>query len=302
MKREKLVSLFISNSLRIIVPLGVLAVIGISAILGITFYKISYPAPTAEPTNPSFYMLESSDIEVTSEDGDRVYGWWIPAESSTSAILLAPGYGMSRSDALSLSAELNKRGFNTFIYAPRGSTASRKRSSTFGLKEKNEILVALQFIKKGIGNDHPEIGVWGVDVGAYAALWAATTVPEVQAVVVDSVYASIPDFINIRIQEELDTGNRFLRFGCRQIFRLIYITSGSFRENKIPVKRLSDCSFLFITGDNREALKLLSMDLYNEIPSKKEIVPFPESRIRLMEGNELHNYDLTVADFFERSL
>jgi dipeptidyl aminopeptidase/acylaminoacyl peptidase len=302
MKQRLSAKILAFHGFRIILPLAILVVAALLAIPAFVYYKIAYPQKPQEPTDPSLYMLEFSDIEVPSEQGAPITGWWIPAENGSAGVLLAPGYGMTRSDALSLAAELHKREFHVFIYAQRGSAASREKSSTFGLKEAEDMRVALQFLRKGTKNKPTPVGIWGVDVGAYAALWTAASVPEVRALVADSAYASIYDFMNTCIREQFDTDNRWLQFGCRQIFRVLRIASGSFENRQLPVEQLSNCPILFITGKNRSVFVPLATDLYNRLPSKKEMLSLPESRVRLMGGSELQNYDTKVADFFERNL
>jgi len=302
MKQRLPVKIIFFNNLWIILPAVIILVLVIVVIPVGAFYKITHPPVSGEPTDPSFFMLQSSDMEVSSDDGDQIKGWWIPAVKGSPGILLAPGYGMGRSDALSLAAALNKRGFNIFLYAPPGSNASGKKSSAFGLKEKEELLLALKFIQSINESDRNRIGIWGVDVSAYASLWAAASVPEVRAIAVDSVYESVFDFLDVRIMEEFDIDNRLLQFGCRQIFRIRYITSGSMRENLTPIEQLTDRSFLFITGENRKTLGKLSTKLYDKLTLKKEMVSLDKSRVRLLDGSELQNYDMNIAEFFEQNL
>ena len=289
-----------SNNLWMILPALILLLVAIVGIPAGAFYKITHPPAAAEPTDPSFFLMKSTDAIVPSRDGNRITGWWIPAAEGSPGILMAPGYGMSRSDALSLASALNKRGFNIFIYSPRGSSASPYKASTFGLEEKEDLHMALEFI---IEESHPNrIGIWGVDTSAYASLWAASVVPEVRAIAADGAYESFLSFLDVRIREEFETDNSLLRFGCRQVFRIWNLASGSLEDETLPVERLSDRSFLFITGENRKELAKLSAAVYDKIPSNKEMVSLAKSRVRLLDGSDLKNYDMKVAEFFERNL
>ncbi len=302
MKQRLPVNALISSSLRIILPVLLLCVLIVLTAYGFVFYRITHPPQYNEPTNPAFYMLESMDVEITSEDGDKIYGWWIPAGKNSAGILLAAGYGMNRSDVLSLAAVLNKRDLNVLVYAQRGSSGSGEKSSSFGLKEKEDMVHAIRFLQSITESDPSRIGIWGVDVQAYASLWAAASIPEVRAIAADNPYSSLNDFIHVRIQEEFDLDSRILHFGCKQIFRLRYVASGSLKEAHIPLELLSDRSFLFITGENREALSKLTAELYDDLSAKKEMISLKESRVRFMEGNDLRDYDTRVADFFEENL
>ena len=302
MKQRLPVNTILFNALRFTLPVALFLVLIILAIPGFMFFKIVRPPLHGEPTDPSFYMLQSSDIAVTSKDGDIINGWWIPVIKESAGILLAPGYGMNRSDALSLAAVLHKRGFNVFLYAQRGSSASRERSSTLGLKEKEDMILLLRFLQSMTESNPDRIGIWGVDVNAYASLWAAASIPEVRAIAADNPYSFLYDFINVRIQEEFGMENRLLQFGCRQIFRVWYMTSGALKNEQIPVEQLSDRSFLFITGKNRPVLSQSTMELYDKLSARKEMVPLEKSRGRLLGGDDLSSYDMKVADFFEQNL
>jgi hypothetical protein len=275
---------------------------GVLSALGFMVYRVSHPDILPEPLNPSYHLLKSTDIQIPTYDGKELSGWWIPGARGSAGIVLAPGFGLSCSDALSLATSLHQKGFNILLYGQRGSSASHEKASTFGLKEEADMLSALQYIRSRPESDESRIGIWGVDVGAYAALKAGATVPEVRAVVADSAYESATDFLEVRVAEEFHLNYRFLQLGCRQIFRLFYITSGSLNNQTIPVKELAGRSILIITGENRKKLGSLATALYDKLPSKKEILPLETSRIHLMPGSEFQGYDTQVADFFQKNL
>jgi hypothetical protein len=285
-----------------ILPAAIILGLGILATPCLLVYKVSKFRMSQETLDPSFHFLEFSDIRMTSPDGNEIHGWWIPGMEGFAGIVLAPGFGMNRSDALSLATVLHKEGFNILIYGQRGSSASSEKSSSFGLKEEKDMLSILQFIQKRPEIDPSSIGIWGVDVGAYSALQAAAAVLEVRAIAADNVFESISNFVDIRIDEEFDLENRFLQFGCRQIYRLFYITSGSLSDEGIPVEKLVDRSLLFITGENRKKLGYLTTALYEKLSSEKEIISFKTSRVHLMKEEEFQGYDRRVADFFLQNL
>ncbi len=280
------------------VILGVVIV----AIPSVLFFTISHPDPVGEQLNPSYYLLEFSDIRATSDDGEEINGWWIPGGKGSAGIVLSPGYGMSRSDVLSLATALHSKGYNVFIYAQRGSSASARKTSTFGLKESEDMLHAIHFVQSRPESDRTSIGIWGVDVGAYSALLAAASVAEVRAIAADSAFESPYEFLDLMIDEEYGLNNRMLQFGCRQILRLFSTATGSPGVREMPFEGPYNCSFLFIIGENRKKLGRLTTSLYGKIPPKKEIISFGTSRIHMMKGEEFQDYDRQVTDFFLQSL
>jgi pimeloyl-ACP methyl ester carboxylesterase len=285
-----------------ILPAAIILGLGILAIPCLLVYKVSKFRMSQETLDPSFYLLEFSKIGITSIGGNEIHGWWIPGAEGFAGIVLAPGFGMNRSDALSLATVLHKEGFNILIYGQRGSSASSEKSSTFGLKEVKDMLSILQFIQERPEIDPSRIGIWGVDVGAYAALQAAATVLEVRAIAADNVFESISNFLDIRIDEEFGLENPILQFGCNQVYRLFYMNSGSLSAKEIPVEKLVDRALLFIIGENRKKLGYLTTALYEKMSSEKEIISFKTSRVHLMKEQEFQGYDRQVGDFFLQNL
>ena len=285
-----------------ILPAAIILSLGILAIPCLLVYKVSKFRTSQETLDPSFYLLEFSDVHITSMDGNEIHGWWIPGVADFAGIVLAPGFGMNRSDALSLATVLHKEGFSILVYGQRGSSASSEESSTFGLKEEKDMLSILQCMRERPEIDSSRIGIWGVDVGAYSALQAAATEPEVRAIAADSVFESVSNFLDVRIDEEFNLENRLLQFGCEQVYRLFYISEGSLSDTSIPVEKLVDRSLLFITGENRKKLGYLTTALYEKLSSEKEIISFKTSRVHHMKVEDFQGYDRRVADFFLQNL
>ena len=63
------------------------------------------------------------------------------------------------------------------------------------------MLQAVQFLQSR-PKATARVGIWGVDVGAFAALKTAAACVEVRAIVADGAFESIADFIGYRIAED----------------------------------------------------------------------------------------------------
>ncbi|MBN2241532.1 MAG: hypothetical protein JW793_02485 [Acidobacteria bacterium] len=298
----------LTAKVRIVHTLGKLLlavlVLGLIAIAapGFLFYKVSRPAMAGETLDPSYYLLKYSTIRVHADNGRETDGWWIAGKRGAPGIVLYPGFGMTRSDVLSLASALSSAEFNILIFAQRGSGASPPQSSTFGLKESRDLISAIHSVQKRPESDPARIGIWGVDVGAYSALVAAGSIPEVRAIAADSVFESAYEFLDIRLGEAYGVRNRWLQFGCGQMLKLLSAATGSAGGNEIPFESLSDRSLLLIQGGNRRELGRLTGDLYAKLRSKKEMISFDTSRVHMMKGEEFQDYDRRVTDFFLRNL
>jgi pimeloyl-ACP methyl ester carboxylesterase len=275
---------------------------GVLIVLAIIVYRVTHPGPVAEPVNPSHYLLPSLDVTWPTRDGKEIPGWWIPGTKGAPAVLLAPGYNLTRADALSLAAILREQGLNLLIYNSRGAGPSPREASTLGLEETTDMLAALDFLQSRPEVDHKRIGIWGVDVGARAALRAAAGRPDVRAVAADSPYDRVADLLPVRVEEETGVENRILDLGCAWVFRLYRLTSGAALEERLPLEALSDRAILLIQGENRKELARLTAAINERLQPQKEMVSLRSARFHFMSGEELKNYDRQVSNFFVLNL
>jgi pimeloyl-ACP methyl ester carboxylesterase len=201
-----------------------------------------------------------------------------------------------------LAVSLNQRGFNLLIFAQRGSGAMPRGANTLGLRETEDMANAIRFLKKRPESDPERIGIWGVDVGAFVALRAAASFPEVRAIAADSPYETVQSYLDYRIAEDFDIENGLLLFGCRQVFRLTHLFNGASLSEAVPLNALSGKAILFIKGEDRPGLADLTAAVYKNIQPQKELISFRMARIHAMSGEILKAYDMQAADFFHINL
>jgi pimeloyl-ACP methyl ester carboxylesterase len=243
------------------------------------------------------------DVSWNSSTGRDVEGWWTEGSAGRPAVLLAPGYDLSRSDALSLAAELGKRGFHSLIYPAAGRSSDDSTSPcVLGVRATDDMVSALDYLESREGVDSGRVGIWGVDVGARAALETASRRPEVKAVVADSPYDAATDFLRLNVIDRLGYTNRFIEFGCRQLLGLFERVSPTSLNNRLPLEGLADRSVLFLKGDNRREMALLTDGIHARLKPEKQLVTLVSSRVRLMSAEKLAVYDREVSDFFSANL
>lgn len=292
---------------RTILPACIILLTGVIVILSILVYKISNPGTAPEGVNPEPYRLPFLEVSIPSAGGFEISGWWIPGLKNDPGIILATGYGMNRVDALSLAVALHNERFNLLIYCQRGSGIGSKSASTLGLYEADDMSAALRYMQSRPENNSNKLGIWGVDVGARAALQAAASqsgaeFPQVRAIVADSPFETVADFLNYRIAEDFGWDNRFVQFCSCQIFRLAHPGRALSINDKLALQALSNRAILFIKGDNRKGLEPYTAALYDQIQPQKEMVSLKASRTHMMGEEDLKSYDRQVASFFHLNL
>src|SRR5512136_2656766 len=99
MKQRPSSTVQIGQFFKLVLPALLILIVGTIAILGILVYRISHSGAVSESIDPSHSLLPSLDVSMPAGKGDEIPAWWIPGLKGAPGIVLAPGYGMSRSDA-----------------------------------------------------------------------------------------------------------------------------------------------------------------------------------------------------------
>ncbi len=302
MTRKHPGSLQIPRLLRIILPPVCVLAFATLGVFGYLTYRLTHPGAVQEPVNPSHYLLPSKDVDWSATDGTQIPGWWIPGSNGAPGVLLVPGYGMSRADVLSLAAALYLEGYNVLTYDSRGSGAAPRGASTLGLEEADDMMSAVNFLKSRSEVDTKCLGIWGVDVNARAALKIAASEKDVRAVVADSVFDSVADFLGVLVRDDLGGNCRVLEFACRQMFRLSRIGTKAAVDERLPHEELGRRTILFIRGENRADVARLTAALYDVVQPQRELISMRSARARFMDSEELNSYDRQVTNFFREHL
>ena len=165
-------------------------------------YTTARPLAARHLVTPEKYArLSSRAAQITEEtwgnpDGSTSRGWLLRGGENAPAVILFHRFGADRSHVLDLGVKLNES-TNFTVLMPdmraHGETPIVQNAS-FGGCEAEDASASIAFVQslktpnqiRLVGNN---IGVYGIDVGAIAALSLATRDPNVRAVALDSVPA-----------------------------------------------------------------------------------------------------------------
>ncbi len=153
------------------------------------------PIRRATEQTPDAVGLVWQDAQFPSRGGDAsIAAWFMPATSDR-AIIFVHGKDSCRScefrgQALYFANALHVRGFNVLMLDLRGHGQSSNAHVTFGLREKNDVLGAVDWLRE-LGFKSGKIGVLGISLGSASAIYATAEEPAIGAIVIDSGYADI---------------------------------------------------------------------------------------------------------------
>lgn len=165
---------------------------------GLIGWKLLHPARTPIKYVPENYGLPYDQAQFHSkEDAVLLKGWLIPDKKGDrdSIVIFAHGYLDNRSDntaPLSIASVLRDCGIASLLFDFRGTGESEGAATSFGYREKDDLLGAVAYAK-GLG--YTNIGLLGFSMGASTAIMTAAEDPDVKVVVADSPYADFRELL-----------------------------------------------------------------------------------------------------------
>jgi len=135
-----------------------------------------------ETHSPGEYGLKFEQVEFNATDGLKLRGVWIPSAGSDKAVVILHGHGSSHDFDVYRAPALHEAGFSVLLFDFRAHGRSDGRMMTFGYKERQDVLGAIDFLHNR-GLQH--IGLLGFSYGGMTAMLVAPITTAVQAVITD---------------------------------------------------------------------------------------------------------------------
>ncbi|HEV7859731.1 MAG TPA: hypothetical protein VGO91_14030 [Pyrinomonadaceae bacterium] len=309
----------IAKSLLPIVSLVVLAVL---CVVGYVVYNVTHPPRRAYLVTPERFLQLSSERGVkateetwTNRDGTQTRGWLLRGAEGQPAVIMLHRYGADRSWLLNLGIKINETTSYTVLWPDlRGHGLNPPVSWTsFGSREGEDVTAALDHLRtlktpQGHQLIGERAGLYGVEMGAYAAMLAASRDAKVQALVLDSVPASTDDILRSAVRERVGVDNGLLQMLTRLGTGIYFLG----RYDNTPacnvVSTLGNRRVLLLTGEDApEPLRASTIQLAHCFPREttvevKSDLPLTGFNLPSATGEQGELYDRRVIDFFDKAL
>ena len=308
------------KALTALLPILLLLVIAVVCVTAWLVYSATRPPQRAYLVTPEkFLRLSDRGLKATEEtwdnrDGTRARGWLVRGAEGAPAVLLLHGYGADRSWLLNLGVKINET-TNMTVLLPdlRGHGQNPTvASSSFGWAESDDALAALEYLRglkspQGRALAGPALGVYGVELGSYAALSAARRDPSVRAVVLDSVPDSPDDALAGAVRDRTGFDNRLLQSFARLGTRVYF--AGRYKSDAACTlaEGLGDRQVLLLSGESAGRLKQTTETLANCFAARANVETHTDLTLTGLalasaspEADEA--YDRRLIDFFDRTL
>lgn len=134
--------------------------------------------------------LES--VAFRSADGLTLRGWYVPSRNRA-AVVLVHGAAENRLWWLDEAESLVGRGFGVLLYDNRAAGESDGDLQSWGDREQDDVIGALDFLQQRPDVDPERLGAEGFSIGASTVALAAARDRRVRAVVLKAVWTGLPE-------------------------------------------------------------------------------------------------------------
>jgi fermentation-respiration switch protein FrsA (DUF1100 family) len=182
-----------SKSILVFAIKGIVALAVLTVLAGLAEVNNALHPPRIIPPGNTLrkYKIEYQSIDLITNDEIRLSAWYTPPQNGA-VILLAHGYGDNRPEWIH--ALLAKKKYGVLAWDARAHGESEGKISTVGYLEVLDVKAALDYVLAQTGVEH--IGAWGGSMGGATIIRAAAQFPQIEAVFIDSSFASLDDEFN----------------------------------------------------------------------------------------------------------
>ena len=134
--------------------------------------------------------LEFRETTFQSRDGLTLFGRFLPSRNNAT-ILLLHGLGGSNTSMLIYAEFLANAGFGVFMIDLRAHGSSDGDTSTYGLREAEDVAAAVDYLLHRVDVNGQKIGALGISLGAQAGLRGALITDCIRALILEGLNPSI---------------------------------------------------------------------------------------------------------------
>ncbi|MGB6198216.1 MAG: hypothetical protein WA871_15280 [Candidatus Acidiferrales bacterium] len=272
-----------------------------AAIAGFILFRIVSPTPSQ--TNLDFATFPGHPEDVTYQvrgEGARD-GWFFPGRENAPTIILCSGYQRNRGDLLTLASALQYHEYNVFLFDFSGEGSNPGRS-TLGYRETSEVRAAIDALAQRDDVDRLRFGLWGTNVGAYAAMAEAESDPRVAALAVESVYDQPEQELQLLVSRSglgaMPSIPRFTDWGFNWLARdyrgALPLSAGLARLDGVPK--------LFIEVADDPDLAATTRDIFTHSPQPRQEAILARGNYAGMLDDDKHSYENRIVSFFLTNL
>jgi len=281
-----------------LLALAFFALLATTAIAGFLVYRIVKPQRANTEINMASFpgRPEVLDFEVPGGIGKRE-GWFFPGLRGAPTIILCHGYESSRGELLTLESALQDHQYNVFVFdfAAHGANGG---ISTLGYREVEEVRAAVDLLAARPDLDPTRFGLWGYNLGAYAALREAENDKRIRALVLDSVYDQPKQMVKVGVERNGLGGFPFMVRAASFSFEYLNYAHRGDPPLSRKLIALAGVPTLYIQALDDPELAETTRQIFLQAPEPREQAIIPHGNFVSFGDDEKRSYENRVVSFF----
>jgi pimeloyl-ACP methyl ester carboxylesterase len=274
------------------------AVLATTAISGFLVYRIVKPQRASTEINMASFpgRPEVVTFEVPGGIGTRE-GWFFPGLRGAPTIILCHGYESSRGELLTLESALQDHQYNVFIFdfAAHGANAG---ITTLGYREVGEVRAAVDVLAARTDVDPGRFGLWGYNLGAYAALREAENDKRIRALVLDSVYDQPKQMVKVGVERNGLGGFPFMVRAAEFSFEYLNYAHRDDPPVSKKLMALTGVPTLYIQALDDPELAETTRQMFLKAPEPREQAIISHGNFVSLGDEDKRTYENRVVSFF----
>jgi hypothetical protein len=307
---------------RSLLPILIIVSVALLIALASIVYGITRPPRRSHLVTPQGFAQISGTaraLKVTEEnwrnrDGTLARGWLLRGTEGGPAVIFLHRYGGDRSLLFNLGMKINEATNFTILWPDlrgHGLNPPVNRTS-FGSREGDDVLAALNFLGSLKGENRSQligerVGIYGVELGAYAAMLAASKDTKVQVLVLDSVPRNPDEMVNAAVADDVGVNIGAILFPARIATRLYFLGQYHNQSSCDLATALGTRPVLLLAGADDGYLRDSTKSLARCFPDPANLetktdLPLTGFTLPSATGVQGEGYDRPVIDFFVKNL
>ena len=252
-----------------LLALACFALLATSAIAGFLVYRIVKPQRTSTEISMASFPGRPENMEFQVPELGRREAWFFPGLRGAATIVLCHGYESSRGELLTLVSTLQDHQYNVFVFdfTAHGANAG---ITTLGYREADELRKAMDVLAARSDVDPARFGLWGYNLGAYAALREAENDKRVRALVLDSVYDQPEQMVKIGVERSGLASFPFMVKSAELSFKYLNYAHRQDPPLSSKLLALNGVPTLFIQAMDDPELAGITQEMFLKAPQPRE--------------------------------
>ncbi len=273
------------------------AALATTAIAGFLVYRIVKPQRSSTEISMSSFPGRPENMEFQVPELGKREAWFFPGLRGASTIVLCHGYGSSRGELLTLVSALQDHQYNVFVFdfTAHGAVAG---ITTLGYREADELRRAVDAVAGRSDVDPARVGLWGYNLGAYAALREAENDKRVRAVILDSVYDQPEQMVKVGVERNGLGGFPLMIKSAELSFKYLNYAHRQDPPLSSKLLALNGVPTLFIQAMDDPELADTTREMFLKAPEPREQAIIAHGNFVSMNDDDKRSYENRVVSFF----